>query len=192
MKQFKELVERAKEKLEVGKAAFSRLTEREQLTVVGGGAAALLIIMLGVGLLVSTAIDRAEHRIKVKTDQLSQVLELQGEYKAREATRAQRMRELGRSNVRLVSLVEETARAAGVEIGQLRPEDGEPNAEGIIESRVDLRATNLSADRLQDFLSRLEKAPGVIIMRRLKVNRPYRKDTVDIELTVATYHTKTT
>ncbi len=182
-----ELRDKLAVKLDALRAAFGRLTQREQLMVIGGGALAILVIMFSVGLLVGSAIDRAEHRVKVKSDQLTQLLQLQGEYKARQAQRQARMRELGRSNVRLVSLVEDLARQAGVDIGQLRPEDGEPSAEGIIESRVDLRATNLSADRLQDFLSRLEKAPGVVIMRRLKVVRPYRKDTVDVEMTVTTY-----
>lgn len=186
----KELRERIRAQLEMTRASFERLTQREQTLVLGGGAAALVIILFGVGLLVSNAIDKAEHRVKVKTDQLTQVLQLQGEYKAREVQRQQRLRELGRSNVRLVSLVEDTARQADVDIGQLRPEEGEPTPDGVVESRVDLRATNLSADRLQDFLSRLEKAPGVVIMRRLKVMRPYRKDTVDVEMTVTTYRSK--
>ena len=64
---------------------------------------------------------------------------------------------------------EDVARQSGIEIGQLRPEDAEPTAEGIVESRVDLRASNLSVDRLQDFLERLDKAPGVVVVRRLKI-----------------------
>lgn len=186
----KELREQLRAQLEQLRAQFERLSQREQFTVIGGAAAALVIILIGIGLLVSSAIDKAEHRVKVKTDQLTQVLQLQGEYKAREAQRQERMRELGRSNVRLVPLIEDTARQAGVEIGQIRPEEGDPTPDGIIESRVDLRATNLSADRLQDFLSRLEKAPGVVIMRRLKVIRPFRKDTVDVEMTVTTFRSK--
>src|SRR5262245_3586164 len=103
----RELIDKLKLQVDAGKAAFERLSEREQFMVLGGGAAGLLVLMLGVGLLVSSAIDRTEHRVKVKTDQLNQVLELQGEYKAREVDRQARMRELARSNVRLVSLVEE-------------------------------------------------------------------------------------
>jgi type II secretory pathway component PulM len=187
----KELLEQLKAQIEAGKAAFGRLTQREQVMVLGGAAAFVLIILFSVGMLVSGAIDRAEHRVKIKTDQLTQVIQLQGEYKAREAQRQARMRELSRANVRLVSLIEDTARQSGVEIGQLRPDDSEPNPQGIIESTVDLRATSLSADRLQDFLAKLERAPGVVILRRLKVQRPYRKDTVDLDMTVATYRTKT-
>jgi hypothetical protein len=176
--------------VEAARAAFSRLTQREQVIVLAGAAGAVVIVLLLIGLLVSSAIDSAEHRVKVKGDQLAQVLALQGEYKAREAQRQARLREIGRSTTRLVSLVEDVARQTGVDIGQLKPEDGEANAQGFSESSVDLRATALSADKLQDFLSRLETAPGVIIIRRLKVTRPFRKDTVDVELTVTTYRSK--
>jgi hypothetical protein len=187
----KELLDKLRAQIVAGQAAFARLTQREQVMVLGGAAGVVLIVLLMLGLLVSSAIDRAEHRVKVKTDQLTQVIQLQGEYRAREQQRQARMKELSRANVRLVSLIEDTARQAGVEIGQLRPDDAEANPQGIIESTVDLRATNLSADRLQDFVAKLEKAPGVVILRRLKVQRPYRKDTVDLEMTVATYRMKT-
>ena len=167
--------------------AFARLTQQEQFMVMAVSGGVILAILLGVGLAVSSAISSAEHRVKVKTEGLTEILRLQGEYRARKADGESRMRNLSRSNVRLVSLVEDAARQAGVEISQLRPEEGDPSPDGIIESRVDLKTSNLSADRMQDFLSRLENAPGLVIVRRLKVTRPYRRDTVNLELTVTTF-----
>lgn len=183
-------MKRLREQIEGVRVAFERLSQREQLLVLACAAAVGLVVVLGVGFGLSNAISKAEHRVKIKTDQLGEVLRLQGEYRARQRDREQRLRELGRSKVRLVSVVEEAARNAGVNIGQLRPEDGEPNADGVVESRVDLRAQDLSADRLQEFLSRLEKAPGGVSIRRLQVDRPYRKDTVNVEMTIVTYQMK--
>jgi hypothetical protein len=185
-----ELIGQLKDKIAAAQAAFTRLTRREQVMVLGLVSGAALLVLLVVALLVASALDRSLHRVQVKTDQLTQLLALQEEYKAREMQRQARLKEIGRSNTRLVSLVEDVARQAGVEIGQLRPEDGEANAEGIVESRVDLKVNNLSADRLQDFISRLETAPGVVIIRRLKVSRPFRKDVADVELTITTFHLK--
>ena len=179
-----------KTQLEPVRAAFGRLTQQEQLMVIAGASGVVVLLLIGLSVGVSSAIDRAEHRVTVKTDQLTQVLQLQGEYRTRTTEREARIKELGRSNVRLVSVVEETARQAGVEIGQLKPEEGEPSPEGIVESRVDLKISNLSADRLQDFLSRLEKGPGVVMVRRLKVTRPYKRATVDVEMTVTTFKLK--
>ncbi len=170
--------------------SFGRLTRREQTMVAGGGAAAALIILVVIGMWVSGAITKVENRVAFKTEQLNRILALQGEYKAKQREQREAIQRFTRSKVRLVKLVEDAARAAGVEIGQLKPDEGQPNADGIVESRVDLRASNLSIDRLQDFLGRLKKAPGVIIVQRLKINKPYRKDTLTVDVTVMTYRAK--
>ncbi len=167
--------------------AFGRLTQQEQFTILAIAGGVALIILMGVGLAVSSAIGSAEHRVKVTTEQLSQVLQLQSEYRDKKKEHERKLRNVRGSNVRLVSLVEDIARQAGVEISQLRPEEGEASPEGVVESRVNLRASNLSADRVQDFLIRLENAPGLVIVRRLKVTKPYRRDTVNLEITVTTF-----
>ena len=173
------------------RVTLSRLTQREQMLVVGGGLVSLCLVALIGGLMMASAISKLQHRLEVKNGQLAQVLSLRGDYAARQEERAQRLRTLGSSNVRLVSLVEDAARQAGVEIGQLRPEDGEPGSDGVMESRVDLRAAGLSADRLQEFLNLLESSHGIVVVRHLKITRPYRKDVAEMELTVSTYKLKT-
>ena len=178
------------EAIDSARLAFGRLTQREQFMAIGAGAVATLLLLTLIGYQVSRLITKEQRRVQVKTQQLMEVLSLQGEYKAREQERADRLRTLGRSTVRLVSLVEDAAKQSGVDIGQLRPEDGEPSADGVIESRVDLRASGLSGDRLQDFLVKLEGGSGIVMVRRLKITRPYRKDVADVELTVTTYKLK--
>lgn len=170
--------------------ALGRLTERQQLMALGGISAGGLLFLLLIGLWIGSAIRGAEHRVEVKTKQLTELLELQGQYKLRQRQREEQLRQLGRSQVRLVSLVEQAAKDAGVKIGQLRPEDKEPSSDGVIESRVDLRASELSIDRVQKFLSLLEDAEGIVVVRRLKLDRPYRKETLEMELTVTTYKLK--
>lgn len=178
-------------RIDLARMAFGRLTQREQMIVVAGGALAAIIILTGVGLMVSNGISKAERRVAVKTEALTQIIQLQGEYKAREQAQSQRLRALkSKSGVRLVKLVEDAARNAGVDIGQLSPDEGEPNDDGIIESRVDLRASDLSIDRLQDFLSRLESSAGMVIVRRLRINKPYRKETLSVDVTVTTFKIK--
>jgi hypothetical protein len=175
-----------REQIDQARQAFSRLSQQEQFMALGIGGAVALLSLIGLGFWVSGAIDATEHRVKVKTDQLTEVAQLQSDYRARKTERERKMRELA-GDVRLVSLVEGVAKQAGVEISQLSPDDGEPNEDGIVKSRVGLRASNLSADRLQDFLSRLENARGLVIVERLKITRPYRHDTVNLELTVTTF-----
>ncbi|MEZ4272455.1 MAG: type II secretion system protein GspM [Myxococcota bacterium] len=175
-------------KIEAMRFAFERLSQREQLLVVGIGTGAAFLILIVTGLLISGAISKAEHRVSSKTDSLNEVLALQGEYKAREEEQKRKIERLrSNRNVRLVSLVEASAKQAGVEIGRLQPEEGKPDENGVVESKVELRAINLSPDRMQDFLNRIESAPGVVVIQRMKLTKPFRKDTLEIELVVTTY-----
>jgi len=171
-------------------AAYNRLTQREQMIVLGSvlGGFAVILILVGAG--VSAAIAGTEHRVRIKSEQLAQVIQLQDEYKARKRQWENQLRELGRSNIRLVSMVEEAAKQTGVEIGQLRPEDSEPSSDGVVESRVDLRVQNLSIDRLQNFLTRLEENKSFVVIRRMKIEKPYRKETLDVELTITNFKLK--
>ena len=171
--------------------AFGRLTQREQTMVMGGGVGAVLLGLIIITLLVGGAISKTERRITRKTADLQEVLQKQGILRARQQEQ-KRLLEKVRSGggSRLVRVVEDAARQAGFSLGQVRPEDGQPNESGVVESRVHVRAQGLSIDRLQDFLARLEGARGVVILKRLKINRPYRKDTLDMDLTVMTYQLK--
>lgn len=172
------------------RVSLSRLTQREKMFMLGGGLVGLCLVALIASYLVISTTSKLQHRLEVKTAQMAQVLALRGEYLARQEERAQRLRTLGSSNVRLVSLVEDAAKQAGIEIGQLRPEDGDTGPDGVVESRVDLRAAGLSIDRLQEFLNLLEAGHGIVVVRHLKVVRPYRKDVAELELTVSTFKLK--
>lgn len=173
------------------RVSLSRLTQREQMLMVGGSLVSLCLLAVIASILVVSATSKLQHRLEVKTTQMGQVLALRGEYLARQEERAQKLRTLGSSNVRLTSLVEDAAKQAGIEIGQLRPEEGEPGPDGVVEMRVDLRAAGLSADRLQEFLNLLEASHGIVVVRHLKVTRPYRKDVAEMEMTVSTFKLKT-
>ena len=181
-------MEALKEKLAALRASFDALNQREQTIVLGGASGGLVLVLLMIALLVSSSISRTEHRLHVKLSQLQEILALQGEYRGRQADQNERLARLrGHSNIRLVKVVEDAARIAGVSIGTLTPEDGQPNAEGVMESRVALTASDLSINALQGFLQRLEDTPGIVVVQRLKVDKPHHKETLNIELTVTTY-----
>ena len=172
------------------KLAFSRLPQRDQTLIVLTSGILALVFLVGTTVGVSLTLKKVSHRLSVKLEELTEVIQLQTDYQARQDERAARMRDLSASQVRLISVVELAAKQAGIEIGQLRPEEGQPSPEGIVESRVDLRAGGLSADRVQNFLEALEKSQGVVIVRRLRLSRPYSKDTVDLDMTITTYKLK--
>lgn len=172
------------------RVAFGRLTQREQLLLVGGGMVATALAFTLAALMLSSAMSKQQLRVDDKTVKLHRVLALRPEYYQRQLEHAQKLKSLSGPQVRLVSLVEEAAKTAGIEIGQLRPEDGEPGADGLYESRVELRAAGLSVDRLQEFLNLIEGGPGIIMMRHIKLTRPYNKDLAEVELSVSTFKMK--
>ncbi len=182
-------MQRLHELLDELRTAFTRLSQREQLLVAAaGGVGVLLVCTLIFGGL-SAALTRAENRVRSKSQSLTKVLRMQGEYKARKQAQKDRLRGL-RGNVRLTKVVEDAAKSAGIQIGRLERDEGNASSEGIMESKVEVSLTQLSIDRLQKFLSLIESSPGVVIVRRMKVHKPYRKDTVDIEVEVMTYQSK--
>ena len=56
-----------RERLDAIRAAYGRLTQREQVIVAAGGGVGFLLILLITGLLISSSISKAEHRVKVNS-----------------------------------------------------------------------------------------------------------------------------
>jgi hypothetical protein len=173
--------------LDRARLELARLTQREQIIVVAGSALLVLALLAGIMIALANATSKMEHRVRVKTKSLREVIALQDEYRARKAEQEARLRHLTGSQVRLVKLVEDAARQVGIEIGQINPEEGEPNDAGIAESRVALRADQLTMNKLQAFLQHIEGSRGAVVVKRLKVNKPFRKDTMSIDLEISSY-----
>lgn len=169
------------------RSSFLALNPREQ-AMVSGGAGLVVLMLLGIiASWVSGSMTAVERRIALKTNQLAEVVRLEDEFRARVSERNQRVSELARSNIRLVPVVEDAARMAGFEIGEIRPEQGEPNDDKIVEAWVDLEASGLTINRLEKFLTELEKTRGVIAVTRLIIKKPRRKDTLNVTMTVKTF-----
>jgi hypothetical protein len=168
---------------------FERLNPRERVVVSVGGTVALVIIMLMAWMVLSGLVENRQLRVTVKKGQLEQLIKLQATY-AKRAEQSRRLEaNLKGSKIRLVSMVEENARAIQIEVGDMTPHETEPDADGIKESSVDIKLQKLSIDRLQDFLKRLETTPGGLVrVKRLRMHKRFDDQTLlDVEMTVATY-----
>ncbi|HIA53126.1 MAG TPA: hypothetical protein EYN91_13730 [Candidatus Melainabacteria bacterium] len=168
--------------------AFNRLTQQEQMFVVVGSLAGLFFLLLIVALTVSSATHKIEKRTRINKAKLEELVRLQGEYKWRKQASERKIRAFKRkSKVLLVKSVEDAAKKSGVDLRDIKPSKGKANEDGVRESRVRLKASKLSADRLEDFLKRLDQLGDETVLRELKVTRPRRKDTLNVELTLTTY-----
>lgn len=171
-------------------AAFARLNPREQLFAILGSIATVVLVFTIAALLVSSSLAKGERKINSWTGQLEELISLKSSYKALEKKNREQLEALKSSRLSLVSFVEDLAKRAEVKVGRLNASEGQEAAGGIVETRVDLRATGLSADKLQEFLNLIENSPQTVFIRRLQIVRPYKKDMVDVEMTIVSFKSR--
>jgi general secretion pathway protein M len=178
-------------KLRADAAAYlARLSPRERVLVTGAAVAVAAFLLLMVAGGISRAISAREDRIGRKTHLLSQVGKLAQGYRAAQAERASLEARLRQPAPPLMSFVSQTGQSLGVEVNDLRP--GTPGAaDGIAEESVEVNLARIDLPRLARLLEGLEKGPGVVKVRRLRVTSRNDDPTlVDVTLLVATYQLK--
>jgi general secretion pathway protein M len=171
-------------------AFLLRLSPRERLTVAAAGLAIAAFTVLMVSAGVSRAISARERRIESKTHVLSQLDKLTQSYRQAQAERATLEAKLQGPAVQLMSFVSQTGAQIGVEVNDLRP--GTPGGgEGVLEESVEVNLARIDLPRLAQLLEGLERGPGVIKVRRLRIGTRNDDPTlVDVTLLVATYRLK--
>jgi general secretion pathway protein M len=191
--QWRAWVDRVKGLIADLQAWFARLTQRERrLVLTGGGALAGLFVFI---LLFSFASSAARYRknTQKKIGQLQQIQILATSY--REATEARRLIEeqLSRGNdVRLMSYVQEKAEQAGLEIPTLNPKGDTPLGEDgkIVESSIEVTLTDIQLNRLVNFLTALETGPGIVKVKKLRVEPRPQSQTLTAVATISSYKLK--
>ncbi len=172
-------------------AAFaSRLAPRERAMVAAALAALALLAVLLVSGGIAGAIRAREERIGRKTEVLSQIGRLAQGYRAVQAERAALETRLRGQPVPLMSFVSQTGARLGIEVNDLRP--GAPGgSDAILEESVEVNLPRIDLPKLARLLDGLERGPGVIKVRRLRVTtRSDDPALVDVMLLVATYRLK--
>lgn len=168
---------------------FERLNPREKVVVTAGGAAAVVIILSMGWILLSQGVDTVKLKSDTLRGQLEEIVKLQATFDKRKASSQALQRKLRDSKIRIASHIQAAAKGAGVEIGNMTPREGTPDADGIKETTVEIRLQKLSITRLQEFLKRLESTTQAVVkIKRLRMRKRYDDQTLlDVELSVATY-----
>jgi len=171
-------------------AFLARLSPRERAMVTAAGLAVVAFAVLLVSTGVSRAVTAREERIGGKTRVLSQVGKLAQGYRAAQAERSAVEARLRAPAPPLMSFISQTGQRLGIEVNDLRP--GTPGAtEGITEESVEVNLARIDLPRLARLLEGLERGPGVVKVRRLRVSARNDDPTlVDVTLMVATYQLK--
>lgn len=173
-------------------ASFSTLSARERRLVMGAGAAfgvfALFLIMFSF----SSKADTIRERTAGKIRKLDDVQTLAAGFRDTEAKRLAVESQLKASNIRLITYLEEKASKAGIELPSINPKPDVPlDGDKIVESAVELSLTDVKLNRLVDFLTAVEAAPGGLVkVKYLRLEPRPATESLTAWLTVATYKAK--
>jgi len=170
---------------------FSRLSQRERrMVLLAGGAVAAFLVFI---LLFSFSNSAAAHKRRYEANlaSLEQVQALAASFRESENARQAVERQLGNSNVRLISYIEEKGTQSGLDIRTMNPKGDVAIGDGrIMESAVEVTLTDVQLDQLVNFLTSVERGPGVVKVKRLRLEPKVENQTITAWATIATYSMK--
>ncbi|MGA9521429.1 MAG: type II secretion system protein GspM [Myxococcaceae bacterium] len=170
---------------------FSRLTARERrLVLITGGAVGVFVVFL-ILFSFSSSAARTQKSIASKLEQLEQVQQLAAVFRESENARQAVERQLGQSNVSLITYIEEKGTEAGLDIRTMNSKGDSAIGDGkIIETAVEVTLTDVPLDKLVSFLSAVERGPGVVKVKRLRLEPRPEQETITAWTTISTYSLK--
>lgn len=170
---------------------FASLSVREKRLVLGAGGAVIAFILLITFMSFASAARSYQSRTEKKLQQLTEVNTLAASFNQAKSQREAVENNLRRSDVKLITYLEEKGSAIGLDIPTMNPKGDMPIGDGtIIESAVELTLTDIPLNKLVDFLNSVEAGPGVVKVKYLRVEPRPANETLTAWTTIATYRMK--
>jgi general secretion pathway protein M len=157
--------------------------------LLAAGAALLFLVLIGYASF-SSAIRGAEAALDEKRTDFEKISRLAAGYGALEQERQLLEARLRQSPPALMSFVDATARNDGVDVGGMSDrgvvsggQNGRPR-----EMSVEVNLSKVPLDKLVKLLNDIERSPGVVRVRRLRVQKSFQnKEALDVSLTVSAW-----
>ena len=170
---------------------FQRLTPRERRLVAIASSAFGAFVLFSVLISFSTSAAGYRRRTEEKLNKLKEVQTLAASYREAEQNRQTMERQLTTNKLSLMSYLEEKATGSGVSIPSMNQKPDASIADGkIVESSVDITLQDITVNRMVEFLSAVERGPGVVKVKNLRVEPRTTEQTLTVWATVATYRLK--
>ncbi len=170
---------------------FQRLTPRERRLVIIASSALSAFVLFFILISFSTSAASYRRRTEEKLNKLKDVQTLAASYREAEQNRQAMERQLTTSKLSLMSYLEEKGTAAGLSIPAMNQKPEASIADGkIIESAVELTLTDITVNRMVDFLTSVERGPGVVKVKLLRIEPRMKDQTLTVWATIATYRLK--
>lgn len=169
-------------------AWLGKLSPRERVLVTVAALGVALLTVWLVSLQISRGVSAREARIEEKTRVLSQVGKLAEGFRRQQAERQAVEARLKGPPIQLLSYISQTGTTLGVEVTDLRPTSTQGELAGLREEAVEVNLARVDLGRLTRLIQRLERGPGVVKVRRLRVTtRSDDPQLVDATIVVSTY-----
>jgi CHASE3 domain sensor protein len=173
--------------------ALANMSEREK-RLVGLLAGTFVVLVLGGGMWwASSKLDGMERRVKEMRGTLAQIEALESQYKSAENTERQAEMRLRTNNTSLFSLLQKSAGQLGLTLNDLQ-ERKQPvkGNDAITEVSVEVNLKQVSIDKLNTFLEKIEgkSSKGLVKVLKLKVKTRFDDaELLDVSMTVSTWKT---
>jgi general secretion pathway protein M len=163
---------------------------REKRLVGLASGAVVFVIVLVVATGFSSSIYKKSDSLDEKRADFEKVQRLAADFGERERERQLLEAKLRQSPPALMSFVDGMAKSKGVDIGSMSDrgvvqggQNGKPR-----ESSVEVNLGKVPLEKLTDLLQSIERSPGVVRVRRLRVRKSTdNKDTLDVTMTISTW-----
>jgi len=170
---------------------FSGLSRREQVLVGSAAAAALCLVLFIILLSLASSADDTRRRTASKLAQLATAQALSQSYAEAERARKTDEAQLSSNGISLITYLEDKGSESGVDIPALTPKADAPVGDGrIVESTVELTLTDVPLSKLVAFLAAVERGPGMVRVKSLRVEPRPKDNVLTAWATVATYKLK--
>lgn len=179
-----------KEQIDGLRAAFERLSSREQSLLM------LVVVLLLVGIVgfgsyfTSRSIDRQERRIEAKLGQLREIGRLRADYQTR-LREQQRLTGEVRNNAgtRILSFVERIAQQSGVVLKTANQSGGRATgSDAVVEESAKVTVDALALNELDDFLRKLDESNRLVVIRGVEIEPSFEQPKrLNATITVGTF-----
>lgn len=170
---------------------IQRLTPRERRLVAGAVSAGCVFVLFLILIAFSASAAGYRRRTNQKMAKLKDVQTLAASYRESEQSRQAMERQLTGNKLSLMSYLEEKGSSSGLSIPTMNQKPEVLIADGkIVENAVELTLTDISINRLVDFLSSVERGPGLVKVKYLRIEPRASNQTLTAWATIATYRLK--
>lgn len=172
--------------------AFDRLSPREQGMVLFLVIAVFSMLLGFGGYTVKKGLQRREAQISARMEKLERVGALQNDYRRRLSEQEKLAEAVKKNNgLQLLSYLEDIGKKADVPLQNIRERAGLPTgSDQVREVAAEVMIKDVSIDRLNAFLERIEKGNPLVKVRKLKVKTRFdNPKKLDASITVGTYKT---